>query len=190
MRILYPTSLADASPPDVDAAAVAACGDGALAITAADLTALGWATPGGALAAGLTDALDLSVSVDGVDGGVVAAPAPPPPLDAASSSPAKRAKVETPPPPVKAQPSSADLVWVPLGAAWWPAEVVGAGEGEGGSEPSLAVTILALNTPLCVPAAVVKGIEDAFESRAALAEAGTAAGAQVRGFEGGWRVDS
>jgi len=38
MRILYPTALADASPLDVDAAAaVVLCGDGALAVTAADL---------------------------------------------------------------------------------------------------------------------------------------------------------
>ena len=185
MRFMYPTVLADASPPDVDAAAAvqAACGDGGLAVTAADLTALGWAVPGGAPVAGLADALDLSISVDGDDGGgaCVAAPTPPP------SSPAKRAKVETLPPPqmTVTQPASGDLVWVPLGAAWWPAEVVGAGGGKGDDTAStLTVTILALNTPLSVLASVFKGIEDAFESRAALA-AGTAAGAQVRIVAGG-----
>lgn len=186
MRILYPTALADAAPPDVDAAASAdpLRAPPALAVTAADVVALGWGRPGDALDAALAAAVDLSVSVARAEG------TPPGKRAKKDAAPAAPAPVPSPSPPLQPQPpqpqpqpppvsphSVGDLVWVPLGGAWWPAEVVGVDPAAGAAAPSLAVTVLALNAPLTVPAAGVATIGDGFDERAAGAT--TVAGREV-----------
>jgi len=173
LRLRHPTALADGAPPDCDAAG----GVGAPArVAAADLVALGWAAPSTALDEALDEARPLWVE----GGGAVRAPA-----RAAAAPPArtpKRPRPATPPPP--AHPHAVgDLVWMPAGCAWWPAEVGAVSPGG-----TVSATVLALHLAAAAPSAAVAPIGDDFEGRAALATTG--AGAQVRGGEGVWKIVS